>query len=271
MGNSACPDHCGSSTHRLPFSLARQDHVDLPTARSNDQMNRPAPSCCLCLCSTSTDNRKRKSLGNEACTEARQVLVTLSGPEPLDIMLKDPFAVLCSGCHRNLGTIARLGGTIARLDKQLADLKANVISCISAQQQCAQSHPVSTIPSRRKRSPAYAPHPQAKQTRIETDSVSTTAPTSHCHSHHVETGTSSSSSTSLSSERTAPEQLQLSVEDTRTQQLQSASEVPESLPMTTGCSQQPESVPATTLQSSPDVKVECIYMYIILYTTELFH
>ena len=188
--------------------------------------------------------------------------VTLSGPEPLDIMLKDPFAVLCSGCHRNLGTIARL-------DKQLANLKANVISCISALQQCAQSHPVSTIPSRRKRSPAYAPHPQAKQTRIETDSVSTTAPTSHCHSHHVETGTSSSSSTSLSSERTAPEQLQLSVEDTCTQQLQSASEVPESLPMTTGSSQQPESVPATTLQSSPDVKVECIYMY--MYTTELFH
>ena len=47
--------------------------LTLPTARSNDQMSRPAPSCCLCLCSTSTDNRKRKRLGNEACTEARQL------------------------------------------------------------------------------------------------------------------------------------------------------------------------------------------------------
>ena len=126
---------------------------------------------------------------------------------------------------------------------------------VSALQRGAQSHSAvaSTTLSRQKRPPDYALHPQAKQTRIETVSGSTTFlnipyPTAHTHSHHMES----------TSNITATEKLQLAVTDTCTQQLQLASQTLESLPMTSSSSQQPES---TTLQSSPDVKVEFTYSY----------
>ena len=195
-------------------------------------------------------------MANEACAEAREVLIALSGPEPLDRMLQDSSAVLCSGCHSKLGTIAKL-------EKQLVDLKTKVMLYVSALRG-AQSHSAaaSTILSRQKRPPDYALHPQAKQTRIETVSGSTTFlnipyPTAHTHSHHME----STSNTSIcsTSNITAPEKLQLAVTDTCTQQLQLASETLESLPMTSSSSQQSES---TTLQSSPDVKVEFTYSYV---------
>ena len=38
------------------------------------------PCCCLCLSSTSADHRKRKKLRIDTCVEAREVLVSLSGP-----------------------------------------------------------------------------------------------------------------------------------------------------------------------------------------------
>ena len=38
------------------------------------------PCCCLCLSSTSADHRNRKRLRMDTCAEAREVLVSLSGP-----------------------------------------------------------------------------------------------------------------------------------------------------------------------------------------------
>ena len=245
----------GLHAHACPVQRSSAAYTE--AAHSDDEMNRPrpTPSCCLCFCTTSTDHRKRKKLGNEACAEAREVLVALSGSEPLHHMLQDSSAVLCSGCHRNLGTIARL-------EKQLADLKSKVMLCVSALSRGAQSHSAaaSTIPSRQKRPPVYTLHPQAKHTRIETDSGSPTflnipCPTAPGHNNHTERGCSTS-------DKSVPEQRQLAVEHTSTQQLEAASETRESLLMTSSSSQQPES---TTLQASPDVKVECTNM-LLAYT-----
>ena len=64
--------------------------------------------CCLCLSSTSADHRKRKRLRTDTCAEAREVLVSLSGPFLLQTMLRDHAAVLCSACQRDLCRIAKL-------------------------------------------------------------------------------------------------------------------------------------------------------------------
>ena len=66
------------------------------------------PCCCLCLSSTSADHRKRKRLRIDTCVEAREVLVSLSGPFFLQTMLRDHAAVLCSACQRDLCRIAKL-------------------------------------------------------------------------------------------------------------------------------------------------------------------
>lgn len=120
----------------------------------------PVPCCCLCLCHTSMDHRRQKKLRNDVCAEARQVLESLSGPHPLHLMLRDSSAVLCSSCHRNLGMIAKL-------DKQLALQKANIMALTSAVQQHTQSY------SAQKRTSTVILHPpgQSKHMWIEADTV----------------------------------------------------------------------------------------------------
>ena len=65
------------------------------------------PCCCLCL-SRISDHRKRKRLRKDDCSEAREVLVSLSDSHLLQKMLQDHTAVLCSDCQRDLYRIAKL-------------------------------------------------------------------------------------------------------------------------------------------------------------------
>ena len=55
------------------------------------------------LCSrTCTDYRERMRLHADSCAKARRVLVSLAGPEIVEHMLRDPTAILCRGCQRDL-------------------------------------------------------------------------------------------------------------------------------------------------------------------------
>ena len=70
-------------------------------------VNAGGPSYLLCS-QTCTDYRERKRLRADSCAEARRVLVSLAGPETVDNMLRDPTAILCRSCQRDLCKIPQL-------------------------------------------------------------------------------------------------------------------------------------------------------------------